>query len=83
MLQYLRRAARRLVPVLLLASASGLAVAAGATHDYSKDEARSSPAWVHDGVVYEIFPRDFSARGDFAGVTAQLDRLQQLGVDIL
>jgi len=83
MLQYLRRVARPLVPVLLLATAGGVAAAAGATHDYSKDEARSSPAWVHDGVVYEIFPRDFSARGDFAGVTAQLDRLQQLGVNIL
>jgi glycosidase len=51
--------------------------------DYSQLASRSSPAWVHDGVIYEIFPRAFSARGDFAGVTAQLDRLQQLGVNIL
>ncbi len=51
--------------------------------DYSQLAARSTPAWVHDGVIYEIFPRAFSARGDFAGVTAQLDRLQQLGVNIL
>jgi glycosidase len=83
MLQYLRRVVRSLVPVLLLITASGVAAAAGATHDYSKDAARSSPAWVQGGVVYEIFPRNFSARGDFAGVAAQLDRLQQLGVNIL
>ncbi|MDE2221150.1 MAG: DUF3459 domain-containing protein, partial [Gammaproteobacteria bacterium] len=51
--------------------------------DYSQLAARSSPAWVRDGVIYEIFPRAFSARGDFQGVTAQLDRLQQLGVNIL
>ena len=51
--------------------------------DYSRLAARSSPAWVHDGVIYEIFPRAFSERGDFKGVTAQLDRLQQLGVNIL
>ena len=51
--------------------------------NYSQLAARSSPAWAHDGVIYEIFPRDFSARGDFAGVTTQLDRLQQLGVNIL
>src|SRR6267154_3913689 len=50
---------------------------------YSRLPARSSPAWVHDGVIYEIFPRQFSAQGDFNGVTAQLDRLQQLGVTIL
>jgi glycosidase len=52
-------------------------------HDYSQVAARSTPAWVRDGVIYEIFPRAFSAHGDFAGVTAQLDRLQQLGVNIL
>jgi glycosidase len=34
-------------------------------------------------VIYEIFPRDFSPSGDFAGLTAQLDRLQQLGVTVL
>ncbi len=57
--------------------------AAPAAHDYSRDQARSSPAWLHDGVIYQIFPRNFSASGDFNGVTAQLDRLQQLGVNIL
>lgn len=51
--------------------------------DYSQLAARSSPAWVHDGIIYEIFPRAFSERGDFHAVTAQLDRLQQLGVNIL
>jgi glycosidase len=51
--------------------------------DYSKLAARASPAWVRDGVIYEIFPRAFSERGDFRGVTAQLDRLQKLGVNIL
>jgi glycosidase len=51
--------------------------------DVSQQSARSSPEWIRRGVVYEIFPRDFSPSGDFAGVTAQLDRLQQLGVTIL
>jgi cyclomaltodextrinase / maltogenic alpha-amylase / neopullulanase len=52
--------------------------------DYSKETARADvPAWVKNGVFYEIFPRQFSARGDFRGVTAQLDRLKTLGVNIL
>ncbi len=34
-------------------------------------------------MIYEIFPRQFSAKGDFNGVTAQLDRLKELGVTIL
>jgi cyclomaltodextrinase len=51
--------------------------------DYSKLPARSTPAWVRQGIVYEIFPRQFSATGNFAGITAQLERLQRLGVNIL
>jgi len=45
--------------------------------------ARPSPAWVRDGVVYEIYPRDFSAAGNFDGITARLDELKDLGVNIL
>jgi len=44
---------------------------------------RTSPDWLRTGVMYEIFPRDFSATGDFNGVTARLDELKDLGVDIL
>ncbi len=51
--------------------------------DQSQLHARSSPDWLRDGVIYEIFPRDFSAEGTLAGVTAQLDRLQHLGINIL
>jgi 1,4-alpha-glucan branching enzyme len=45
--------------------------------------ARTSPAWLRDAVIYEIFPRAFSASGDFDGVTAQLDRLRSLGVSVI
>jgi glycosidase len=38
---------------------------------------------VRDGVVYEIYPRQFSAQGDFNGITARLDDLKDLGVNIL
>jgi len=42
-----------------------------------------SPAWLRTAVLYEIFPRDFSATGDFNGITARLDELKDLGVDTL
>ncbi|HTU65445.1 MAG TPA: alpha-amylase family glycosyl hydrolase [Steroidobacteraceae bacterium] len=45
--------------------------------------ARTAPDWLRDGLVYEVFPRAFSARGDFNGVTAQLDRLKDLGVNVI
>lgn len=53
--------------------------------DYSKETARSvrSPAWVRDGVVYEVFPRAFSREGNFDGITRRLDELKALGVNIL
>ena len=51
--------------------------------DFSKEPARSSPQWVRDGVIYEIFPRAFSSEGNFNGVTARLDALKTLGINIL
>jgi len=59
------------------------AQASSSPRDFSKEAARQTPAWVRDGVVYEIYPRNFSAQGNFDGITAQLDRLKQLGVNIL
>ncbi len=41
------------------------------------------PAWLPNAVIYEVFPRDFSPSGDLNGVTAGLDRLRHLGVDVV
>jgi glycosidase len=49
----------------------------------SNQTARTSPQWLRDGVIYEIFPRDFSSAGNLNGVTARLDQLKGLGVTIL
>ncbi len=51
--------------------------------DYSQQMARQSPAWLRDGVIYEIFPRNLSATGNFDGITEKLDELNNLGVTIL
>ena len=53
------------------------------TRDFSKETARSSPDWVKDAVIYEIFPRQYSQKGDFNSITKDLDRLQNLGVTVL
>ena len=66
-----------LLVVLLVVSPFGHA------GDQATQTARISPAWLRDGVVYEIFPRDFSAAGNLKGVTVQLDRLKDLGVTVL
>ena len=44
---------------------------------------RKSPDWLRSAVVYEIFPRNFSQAGDFNAITARLDDLNQLGVNVL
>src|SRR5512132_1194090 len=51
--------------------------------DVSKEQARPTSDWVRDGVVYEIYPRAFSPQGNFNGITARLDDLKDLGVNIL
>jgi glycosidase len=45
--------------------------------------ARPSPDWLRAGTIYEIYPRDFSTAGNLNGVTAKLDELNGLGVNIL
>ncbi len=75
---------RRSTAASLLAAALLLtAFAAAAEQDFSKISARPAPAWLRDGVVYEIFTRNFSASGKFTAITARLDELKDLGVDIL
>ena len=54
-----------------------------AQRDFSKENARPSPDWVKDAVIYEIFPRAFSQKGDFNSITADLDRLKNTGVTVL
>src|SRR5690349_7837742 len=42
-----------------------------------------SPEWLRKSVVYEIFPRNFSKEGTLNAITARLDDLKDLGVDVL
>jgi cyclomaltodextrinase len=71
-------------PAITLAATFVLiSTCAGAGADVSGISARPSPDWLRDGVIYEIFPRDFSSAGDLHGVTMQLDRLKDLGITIL
>jgi len=51
--------------------------------DFSGRTAQSSPAWLRNGVICEIFPREFSPAGNLNGITARLDQLHHLGVTIL
>jgi len=51
--------------------------------DFSKENARQSPDWIKDAVIYEIFPRQYSQKGDFNSITNDLDRLKNLGVTVL
>ncbi len=51
--------------------------------DVAGQTARTVPAWVRSGVVYQVWPRAFSAEGTLNGVTARLDELQKLDVNIL
>jgi glycosidase len=71
------------IGLLLGALLGSVGPAAQARGDFSNETAQPGPAWLRDGVIYEIFPRDFSPSGNLNGVTAELDQLHQLGVTIL
>jgi cyclomaltodextrinase len=85
MLQRLAQSSRiALLCVLLLCFFCGeKSFAQQPARDVSKLPARPARAWVRDGVIYQVFPRAFSAAGNFQGITAQLDRLKDLGVTII
>ena len=69
--------------VLLTLMALGASPLVRADVAGDRPAARQSPDWLRDAVVYEIFPRAFSSEGTFKGVTAQLDRLKDLGVNVI
>ena len=45
--------------------------------------AHTSPPWLRESVIYEVFPRAFSKEGNLNGVTAKLDELKDLGVTVI
>jgi glycosidase len=69
--------------LLALAAFSSATPSLAAEAAANRTVARQSPDWIRDAVVYEIFPRAFSKEGNFKGVTAQLDRLKDLGVTVI
>ena len=69
--------------VFLLLFSFSQTTALGQTDSTTPVVAQHVPSWMDQAIFYEIFPRDFSPAGNLAGVTAGLDRLQQLGVNVL
>lgn len=53
------------------------------SRDVSKENARQSAEWIRDAVIYQIWERAYSQKGDFNGIASDLDRLKDLGVDVL
>jgi cyclomaltodextrinase len=74
--------AKIIITALLIVNLA-LGISAQQSRDFSKENARPSPDWVKDAVIYEIFPRQYSQKGDFNSITADLDRLKNLGVTVL
>ena len=63
----------------LLLAAALLALAACNT----APQTPAHPEWTYQSVVYEVNIRQFSPEGTFKGVEVQLQRLKDLGVDVL
>jgi glycosidase len=74
---------RTILLILTAVLSANLMFAQAPQRDFSKENARQSQDWVKDAVIYEIFPRQYSNKGDFNSITNDLDRLQNLGVTVL
>lgn len=47
--------------------------------DFGRFRAITSPDWVRDAVIYEVFPRVFSPQGTLEGIRRRIPELQDLG----
>ncbi len=84
-LNAMNRIQKKLRCLLATALIGWLAINSAVSADSNQSNAsiRKSPDWLRSAVVYEIFPRNFSKEGNFNAITARLDELKDLGVDIL
>jgi cyclomaltodextrinase len=71
------------VSFVVFTAALFLAVGPARSQNLSAQSARPAPDWLRTGLVYEVFPRNFSPEGTFNGITARLDDLRDLGVNVL
>ncbi len=55
----------------------------GSSRDVRNEHARRSADWINDAVIYQIFERQYSQKGDFNSITADLERIKSLGVDVI
>ena len=50
---------------------------------YHRLKALKQPAWLTDAIIYELFTRVFSKKGDFNGIIEKLDYLEELGINCI
>ncbi len=72
-----------LAPALVALSLTCSGYASESPQVCGAQKAVGTPDWIQHAVIYEVNVREFSPAGNFAGVTADLPRLRQLGVDVL
>ncbi len=53
------------------------------TGNVSHLHARSSPEWVKDAVIYEVYPRSFSRNESFQSIIDKLPEIKKLGVTVI
>ncbi len=51
--------------------------------DFSSYSAPRAPEWARRGVLYEVFPRVYTAEGNFRALQQKLPYIKELGVDII
>jgi glycosidase len=81
-----RLVAGALVVVILLAVLAGCATwraAPGVHGQAAAGTVKLQPSWVQDGLVYELFVRDFTPEGSFRAIIPRLPEIRELGVQTI
>lgn len=68
------------ITILLFSACQGDQQQAAQTNSWPE---RTHPIWSKDAVVYEMNVRQYTPEGTFTAILPHLDRLQELGVDII
>jgi glycosidase len=75
-----------LTAALLLFSACGPTLPSAPPGSRPADtivEKHLEPSWIQEGLIYELFVRDFTPEGSFRAIIPRLDEIRELGVETI
>jgi len=71
------------IPTLILSFITLSCQSSSGTLPLNQKQARRSPDWVTNGIIYQIQPRAFTQEGTLKAATGRLPGVAELGINIV